>query len=172
MSASASRSRTFNVCCANPCTAVLKALGLGANPVDFSWPFCSWEQPCLLESRCLLGGCLASHPHILVGIQSLPNAKKLWYVSFWRLFPQLIGHKTRDRDRVGSTGKDWWWFLFFFLIDLREEDSGAERERHQFVVPLIYAFSGWFLYVPWLGLNSHPWHIGDHALTSWATWPG
>ena len=27
------------------------------------------------------------------------------------------------------------------------------REKHHFVVPLIYAFTGWFLYLPWLGIN-------------------
>ena len=29
-----------------------------------------------------------------------------------------------------------------------------ERERHQYIVPLIYAFMGWLLQVPWLGIES------------------
>ena len=32
--------------------------------------------------------------------------------------------------------------------------------RDTFAVPLIYAFIGWFLYVPWPRLNSQTWHIG------------
>ena len=35
-------------------------------------------------------------------------------------------------------------FLFLFLNLLT-----WEREKHQYVVPLIYAFIGWFLYMPW-----------------------
>ena len=45
-----------------------------------------------------------------------------------------------------------------------------ERERDQFVVPIIYAFISWFLYVPWLGIEL--WLIGKDTLTNWATWPG
>ena len=46
------------------------------------------------------------------------------------------------------------------------------RERHQFVVPFIYVFIGWFLYVPWLGNEPSTLAYQDDALTSWTTWPG
>ena len=39
------------------------------------------------------------------------------------------------------------FILFFFFFCL----FTYLREKHQFVVPLIYAFTGWFLYVLWLG---------------------
>ena len=41
-----------------------------------------------------------------------------------------------------------------------------EKEKHQFVVLLIYAFIGWFLYVPWPGLNPQSWCI---RTTLWPT---
>ena len=37
----------------------------------------------------------------------------------------------------------------FFL----EREEGREREKHRFAVPLIYAFIGWFLYVPSVGIE-------------------
>ena len=33
------------------------------------------------------------------------------------------------------------------------EREGGEREKHWHVVPLIDTFIGWFLYVPWLGIQ-------------------
>ena len=43
-------------------------------------------------------------------------------------------------------------FLLIYLLVL------GEREREiDFVVPLIYAVIGWFLYVPWPGIT--PWSI-------------
>ena len=42
----------------------------------------------------------------------------------------------------------------------REGEKGGERERHQFVVPLIYAFTGCFLHVPWPRIEPSPWRIG------------
>ena len=69
-----------------------------------------------------------------------------------------------------------WPGLHSLFIDFRgkegarggEEGGGEgrggesrERKKHQFVVPLIYAFIGCFLYVPRLGRsNSQPGHIG------------
>ena len=52
--------------------------------------------------------------------------------------------------------------IFYWLILEKEEGRGREREgggrerereKHQFAVPLIYAFIGWFLYVPWLDVE-------------------
>ena len=44
-----------------------------------------------------------------------------------------------------------------------------ERERkHQFVVPLIYAFISWFLYVPWWEMEPATLVYWDDALTNWA----
>ena len=41
-----------------------------------------------------------------------------------------------------------------------------ERGKHQFIVPLVYAFIGWFLYVPRLGIESTTLVYQDHTL-----WP-
>ena len=62
-------------------------------------------------------------------------------------------------------------FLFICLV-VWEGVGGRERERHQFVVPLIYSFIGWFLYVPWLGIEPATLVYWDDALTNWATCPG
>ena len=50
-------------------------------------------------------------------------------------------------------------FFFNLLI--------SERER--FVVPLIYTFSSWFLYVPWPGIEPVVLVYWDDALTNWVT---
>ena len=41
------------------------------------------------------------------------------------------------------------------------------RERERFLVPLIYVFTRWFLYVPWLGIKLHT-TLGyrDNAVTN------
>ena len=57
----------------------------------------------------------------------------------------------------------------FLLIDFRER---KRRGRHQFVVPLVYAFIGFFLYVPWLGIEPATLTYLDSTLTSWEMWPG
>ena len=36
----------------------------------------------------------------------------------------------------------------------------------------IYAFIGWFLHVPWSGIEPSTLVYQDDALTNWATWPG
>ena len=74
-------------------------------------------------------------------------------------------------------------FLFFFrrffywLILDSERKGGTERERekYQLVVPLTYAVIGWFLHVPWLGIEPQLWCTGvywDGPPTDGATWPG
>ena len=62
--------------------------------------------------------------------------------------------------------------FFFYLLIFRESELASEWERHRFVGPLIYAFIGWFLYVPWLGIEPATLGYGDDSLTNWATWPG
>ena len=59
-----------------------------------------------------------------------------------------------------------YWFL--------EREGGREKEREKrwFVYPCIYAFIGWFLYVPWLGIEPVTLACQDNTLTNWATWPG
>ena len=47
-----------------------------------------------------------------------------------------------------------------------------KRKKHQFVVPLIYAFIDWFLYVPWLGMEPATLAYPDDAVTNEATQPG
>ena len=44
-----------------------------------------------------------------------------------------------------------------------------EREKHWPVVPPIYGFIGWFLYMPWPGIKPTALAYWDDALTSWAT---
>ena len=58
--------------------------------------------------------------------------------------------------------------LIFFL----EREKKREREKHQFVVPHIYAFIGWFLYVPWLGIEPATLAYWDDAPTNWASGQG
>ena len=41
-----------------------------------------------------------------------------------------------------------------------ERGKETEREKHCFVVPLIYAFMGCFLHVPSPGIKLQHWHIG------------
>ena len=46
------------------------------------------------------------------------------------------------------------------FFDFRERQrKERESERHQFVVLLIYAFIGWFFYVPWPGIEPTTLHI-------------
>ena len=63
-------------------------------------------------------------------------------------------------------------FIYFYWLSLEREKKG-EREKHQFVVPLIHAFTGGFLYVPCPGIKPTTLVYGDDALTNWATrpWP-
>ena len=43
------------------------------------------------------------------------------------------------------------FYSFLKILFILETEEG--REKHQFVVSLSYAFIGWFLYVPWLGIE-------------------
>ena len=63
--------------------------------------------------------------------------------------------------------------MFIYLRERRKGDRRGEtdRQRHQFVVPLIYAFIGWFLYVPWPGIKPATLACQDDAPTNWATQP-
>ena len=48
-----------------------------------------------------------------------------------------------------------------------------EREKNtNFVVPVVHAFTGWFLYVPWLGIEPTTLASQDNAPNSWATQAG
>ena len=55
--------------------------------------------------------------------------------------------------------------LKFFPKNLFERDI-------DFIVPLSYAFIGWFLNVPWPGIELATLVYPDDTLTTWATWPG
>ena len=50
--------------------------------------------------------------------------------------------------------------FFVIIIDLRN------REKDQFVVPLIYALIGCFFYVPWLVIKPTTLMYWDDALTN------
>ena len=52
-----------------------------------------------------------------------------------------------------------------------EGEGKGDREKHWFVVPLIYAFVGWFLYVPWLEMELATLVYGDNVLSNWAARP-
>ena len=52
------------------------------------------------------------------------------------------------------------------LIYVKVERLIWFEERPEYA-PLIYAFSGWFLYVPWLGIKPATLTYQDDALTSW-----
>ena len=61
----------------------------------------------------------------------------------------------RALDWMIDRGHPKLWYSFFKKnLDFRERkgEGGKEGERermnHQFVIPLIYAFIGWFLFVP------------------------
>ena len=56
----------------------------------------------------------------------------------------------------------------FLLIDFTERVRG-EKERD---APLMYAFIGWLLYVPWLWSKPTILLYQDHVVTSWDTQPG
>ena len=47
-----------------------------------------------------------------------------------------------------------------------------ERGKERFVIPLIYAFIGWFLYVSWPGIEPTTLAYRDDALTNWVNQPG
>ena len=55
-------------------------------------------------------------------------------------------------------------FIYWFL-------EREERKKHWFAVLLIYAFIGWFLYVPWLGIKLATVAHKDDEQSNWATWP-
>ena len=61
--------------------------------------------------------------------------------------------------------------LFYFYL-LIERETDTETEKHPLVVPFMYAFLGWFLYVPWPGIKPATLAYGVITLTNWATWPG
>ena len=60
-------------------------------------------------------------------------------------------------------------FLNFYLFIL---EKGMERGKHQFVVPLIYAFIGWFLHVSSMGIKHTTLVYQDNVLTNWTTRSG
>ena len=65
-----------------------------------------------------------------------------------------------------------WLFNFLSFCLLILERKGGERERHWFVVPLVYAFIGWFFYVPWPRIEPITLVYWDDTLTNWAAWSG
>ena len=60
-------------------------------------------------------------------------------------------------------------FLIYWFFRERERER---REKHWFVVSLIYAFIDCFLYVSWQGIELATLVCWDDTLTNWATWPG
>ena len=96
-------------------------------------------------------------------IPTLPNQH---FISSYFIFC----HADVDKDSLlNQTSVSLLWTLFFYwLIWEKERD-------HRFVVPLIYAFIGWLLYVPWLGIEPATLVYSDNALTNWterSSWRG
>ena len=70
-----------------------------------------------------------------------------------------------------------WSVCFFFKFlnnwfQRKKASRGRGREKHLFVVPLVYAFIGWFLYVPWSEIKPTMLARQDNTPTNWATQPG
>ena len=61
---------------------------------------------------------------------------------------------------------------FVYWEKEREREAGRERQRGQFVVPLTCKFIGWFLCVPWPGIEPATLAYWDDAVNNWITWPG
>ena len=72
-------------------------------------------------------------------------------------------------DNQKQIWKNYSIFNFYLLIFL--ERKGGRRDKHLFVVPLIYSFIDWFLYVPCLGIKPAILVYQDSTLTNWATPP-
>ena len=90
----------------------------------------------------------------LLGICFLPYRleKKLLFLQFQVLSLITFANDSQPLLSTYLNQKHCWafmWNLFLnLLIDFRE------REKNWFVVLLIYAFIGWFVYVPWPGIKS------------------
>ena len=70
-----------------------------------------------------------------------------------------------------------WDYVFYVISLLKLIVLGFKKclyidLRERSVAPLIHAFIGWFLYVPWLGIEPATLAHQDDALTTWATQPG
>ena len=70
-----------------------------------------------------------------------------------------VKYTTESEDLVPKKCKISYSYFLKKLIWEREKEGERQRDIW-FVAPLIYALIGWFLYVPWLGLNPQPWCIG------------
>ena len=57
----------------------------------------------------------------------------------------------------------------FFLIYFREGVGERERERNRLGVPLTDALIGWFVHVPWPGMEPAALVYQDDTPTNWAT---
>ena len=149
-----------------PCPFPLLAIGMRCPEVmDKRWgwvwcasrklPVCPTLQRCPLPSSergQVKGKLLCCHaPHSLA-----PTASS---VSLWRGVSE---------QWLSLRGIILFLFLkYFCLLSLERKEGEGET---LIVVPLIYAFICWFLYVPWLG--DWTWAYWDDALTNWATQPG
>ena len=68
--------------------------------------------------------------------------------------------------------EEYWKHVFSKFSFILEREGETERVRHQFVVSLIYAFIGWFLYVSWPEIEPETLVYWGDTLTNWVTWPG
>ena len=60
----------------------------------------------------------------------------------------------------------------FLFISFRERKEVIEREKHWFVVLLIYVFISWFLYMLWWKSKATTSANQYDAIPIWTTWPG
>ena len=110
-------------------------------------------------------------PSVILGLSShvvssegcsWPPQRKQFYLILLKTANNTIG-------QLRKTSRIIWFFFFKFLeierkgekrrgkvcvcVRERQTDRDRERQRHWFCCPLIYAFTGWFLYVPWPGME-------------------
>ena len=94
------------------------------------------------------------HPHFFSRLHTTPP--RLWLADMKRILKTLF-------------------FLFYKILSkiywFERERNGGGGEKHWLVIPLIHASIGWFLYVPWLGIELATLAYWDDALANWAAWP-
>ena len=81
------------------------------------------------------------------------HSNLLWPVS------EDSGNRNKKRDTIQWKVESVWRLFIFTLFFILKCFSFIEEKR-QCVVPLVYAFTGCFLHVPWLGSNLQPWCVG------------
>ena len=88
-----------------------------------------------------------------------------------------MAHRSSRSISVNEWKHACWWQQSASLPEIWKKKNcndwfERQSERPRFVVPLIYAFLGWFLYLLWLGIECATLAYQNNTLTNWATLPG